>query len=76
MHQAGCSVHAQGKNAQSYGQTIQEHWRGEIAPEQRTAQPPSRKNSKQGRRSFDKDLPVDKVGCKRLRQLLGLKQSK
>jgi large subunit ribosomal protein L35 len=35
-----------------------------------------RNKSKRVRRGFDKDLPVDKVDRKRVRRLLGLKQSK
>jgi large subunit ribosomal protein L35 len=34
------------------------------------------KKSKRVRRSFDKDLPVAKVDRKRVRRLLGLRQSK
>ena len=35
-----------------------------------------RKKSKRVRRSFDKDLPMDKVDQKRVRRLLGLKRPK
>jgi large subunit ribosomal protein L35 len=35
-----------------------------------------RKKSKRVRRSFDKDLPVARVDRKRVRRLLGLRQSK
>jgi large subunit ribosomal protein L35 len=35
-----------------------------------------RKKSNRVRRSFDKDLPVDTVERKRVRQILGLKKSK
>jgi large subunit ribosomal protein L35 len=34
------------------------------------------RKSKRVRRSFDKDLPVDKVDAKRVRRLLGLPQPK
>lgn len=35
-----------------------------------------RKKSKQVRRGFDKDLPVHRADRKRVRRLMGLKQSK
>ncbi len=35
-----------------------------------------RRKSKRVRRSFDKDLPVDKVDDKRIRRLLGLRRRK
>jgi large subunit ribosomal protein L35 len=35
-----------------------------------------RKKSKRVRRSFDKDLPVSSVDRKRVRRLMGLRQSK
>jgi large subunit ribosomal protein L35 len=35
-----------------------------------------RRKSKRVRRSFDKDLPVDKVDDKRVRRLLGLRKAR
>jgi large subunit ribosomal protein L35 len=35
-----------------------------------------RKKSKRVRRSFDKDLPVNRADRKRIRRLMGLRQSK